>query len=116
MNSSGFIRRMMAINMEAEQFLQKVCETIERQLRCWDETYTLRLQKDLLKADSYKIEVDHPLGKSYVIMLIVKDVQTLQRKSPYALDHFIWWSLEEKGLMIRPTVGNYLMHCNLINN
>jgi len=112
-NSSGFIRGMMAKNVVTEEFLQKVCETIERQLQLWDETYRLRFYKELLALDAYKIVVNRSSGESYTVLLAVNDVQVMQQDSPYALDRFIWKTLEEQGLTIQPSNGNYLTYCNL---
>src|SRR5690625_7310736 len=80
---------MMAKNMVTEEFLQKVCETIERQLQLWDETYRLSFYKELLALDAYKIVVNRSSGESYTVLLAVNDVQVMQQDSPYALDRFI---------------------------
>src|SRR5690625_7852138 len=89
---------MMAKNMVTEEFLQKVCETIERQLQLWDETYRLRFYKELLALDAYKIVVNRSSGESYTVLLAVNDVQEMQQDSPYELIRIIWTTYEEHGM------------------
>ncbi|GGA93061.1 hypothetical protein [Ornithinibacillus halotolerans] len=105
MNTSGFIRGLMAKNVDEETFLTHVVSSIEKQLKEWDEYYVVRL----VKLTNYVVVVQNgnliisvPISKSQLI--------SFQSQSPYSLDRYIWNELHRKAVMIGESNGNYLTY------
>lgn len=103
MNSSGWIRGMMAKNYENEKFLLHVGEGIEKQLQEWDANYSVNIMK--LRDYHFVVRIGE---KYYETVLSEKDIRELQSKGPYSLDYKIWSDLEEEGLEIKWGYGDYL--------
>lgn len=103
MNVSGFIRRLMSRNLNEEEFVIKVSNTIEQQLKEWDGHYEVIV----LKLKNYHWIIKRK-EVHYSMELTEREVQQLQRRSPFALDRKLWDELEKQGLPIFKGVGNYL--------
>ncbi|MUV38753.1 hypothetical protein JNUCC1_02624 [Lentibacillus sp. JNUCC-1] len=103
MNTTGFIRGYMSKGYDGERFLHHVAGTVQRQLQEWDEAYAV----EVIKMHSYVVSVRN---RDETINLIISEglLSSLQDRSPYALDRYIWSALEEGGLEIRDFEGNYL--------
>ena len=110
MNSTGFVRGMMSKSTEPEVYLKHVVNTVGRQLDKWDEDYEVSLLQDLLDETSYDMVVRLE-DKIYQVNLELPLVETLQNKSPYSLDRYIWEGLQGGGLVIEKTHGDYLEKC-----
>lgn len=108
MNTSGWIRGMIAKNYENEAFLLFVGEGIERQLQEWDEKYAV----NIMKLADYHFIVKN--GETYYETVISKSrIAELQAVSSFALDAEIWSGLERDGLTIIKGYGNYLDYVGL---
>lgn len=112
MNSSGWIRGMMAKSYDTEKMLTKVVDTMRLQLKEWDKDYQVRLLEELLEKDVYYIVVTKG-QESFRVTLPKYRIKLLQETSPYALDKHIWNVLKQQGLQIGQSKGNYLQNVYL---
>ena len=103
MNASGWVRGMMSKNYENERYLLHVGEVIERQLQEWDEKYWV----NIMKLKDYHFIVRYE-DEYYETVLSEVEINELQDKSPFSLDHKIWSDLEQEGIKIQWGYGNYL--------
>ena len=93
----------MAKSYDGESFLLHVAEVIERQLKEWDESYEVIVMKLI----DYEVVVKEE-NRSYELLLTEDALLTLQQKSPYALDRYLWLELEKQGLEIVRGNGDYI--------
>lgn len=103
MNSSGFIRGIMSKNLSNEAFVLRVGQTIEDQLKEWDEAYCV----NIMKMKDYIFVVKHG-EKDYWLEMTEEELAKIQDQSPYSLDAKIWLELERQGVAIQLGCGNYL--------
>ena len=103
MNVNRFARSIMAENYDGESFLLHVSAVIERQLKEWDETYDVIVMKLI----DYEVVVKKE-NRYYELLLTEKALLSLQQKSPYALDRYLWLELEKQGLRIVRGNGDYI--------
>ena len=98
MNTQGWIRGMMAKNMEAEKFLHHVTECLCREF-----------EMDL---HVRKFEGEHviKLGEHECRISLEKAAE-LQQKSPYALDRYLLDQLRAKGFEFEVTRSQYIRYC-----
>ncbi|NMD71771.1 hypothetical protein HHO41_15840 [Bacillus sp. DNRA2] len=103
MNVSGWIRAYMSKSMNNEEFLIKVANVIEKQLKEWDENYEVYI----MKLTDYEFNVKK--GETYLeVVLTEAELDELQKQAPFSLDVKIWKELERQGLEIIKGHGNYL--------
>jgi hypothetical protein len=103
MNIRGYSRGVISRNLCAEKFLVHVAETIETQLKEWDENYEVWI----MKFQEYALTVKK--GELYYhLNLSEKEIDSLQKENPYSLDRKIWKELEKQGLPIIKGYGNYI--------
>lgn|SRR5699024_3727152 len=104
MNSSGFVRGLFSKNAESDVFIQTVVNTIKQQLAIWDEDAYVEL---IEREESYTIKCSFD-NQAYELVVSKLKVKQLQAKSPYSLDEYIWTHLQERGLVVRFSRGDYL--------
>jgi hypothetical protein len=102
-NVNRFARSVMAKSYDGESFLVHVAEVMERQLKEWNEAYEVLVMKLI----DYEVLVKKE-NRSYEILLTENAVLSLQQKSPYALDRYLWQELEKQGLKIVRGNGDYI--------
>lgn len=107
MNASGMIRGYMSKGYGAEDFLNHVSTTIQRQLQEWDENYEVKVEKRQNAHFLITVYLDTPIHK---VGMTKDEVQTAQEKSPFALDRHIWGELQNQGMLILYSSGNYLSY------
>lgn len=105
MNSSGFIRGLMAKNFDNERFLLHVAECIERQLKEWDENYEVMVAK----MPDYFFVIRNA-KKSIYFTITEKKAKELQEEFIFALDRHIWLELQKQGVKLQNGQGNYLSY------
>lgn len=105
MNINGVARGYMARNLCAEEFLKKVGEMVECQLKEWDLHYELNIMK--LKRASYELEIRNQ-DDYYRVPLSTFDIRYHQNSGAYQLDKRIWKELADQGLTIITGKGNYI--------
>lgn len=103
MNVMGFIRGLMSKNMDNESFFIRVAETVEAQLKEWDENYEVMV----MKLKDYEFYVYRGETSCHV-SISEQEAAALQDKSPFSLDYKIWRSLEEQGLEVLSGYGDYI--------
>lgn len=105
MNLESFIRSMMKDNenFSDEDFLNHVVDTLEAQLKEWDDNYLVELIKD----DEY-ILVIHGVQMTHYLRITKKDITELRQKGDYALDRNILTRLYHLGLAIQNFDGPYM--------
>ncbi len=108
MNTSGWIRGMIAKNYESEDFLLFVGEGIERQLLEWDGNYAVNIMK--LADYHFIVRLEETY---YETVISERRIAELQATGPFALDAEIWNGLVQDGLSIVKGYGNYLDYVGL---
>ena len=103
MNVNRFARSVMAKSYNSESFLVHVAEVMERQLKEWNEEYEVLV----MKLVDYEVVVKKE-NRSYELLLAEKTLLSLQQKSSYALDRYLWLELEKQGLQIVRGNGDYI--------
>lgn len=103
MNISGMVRGYMSKNMNSEKFMITVVESIEKQLKDWDQEYEVLL----LKLKNYEIIVKKK-DYSYHVSLSDDELSSLQLKSPFSLDRKIWNELQSLGIEIIKGHSKYI--------
>lgn len=103
MNSSSFVRSLLAKKMTGEKFLLHVLQMVERQLQEWDDYHLI-----VMKFRDYEILIT--CGNQEIEHIIISEqrLAELQQKSPYSLDLTIWEELLKKGINIKKDGGSYL--------
>jgi hypothetical protein len=96
MNTNGMARGYMAKNMGTENFVKHVLTCIERELS--EQDVKTRVIGYIL-IDSLYIQVQ-VFSVQYGSVIPLREVNKLQRKSPYSLDRRIWTELFQAGLDI----------------
>ncbi|WP_318502437.1 hypothetical protein [Bacillus sp. T3] len=103
MNINGVAREYMARFQSGEEFFKQVADQIERQLKEWDPQYEVFL----MRFSYYELVIKN--GEQYYnIQLTYSELDSLQKKAPYALDRKIWKDLNALGLPIIKGYGNYI--------
>jgi len=103
MNTSGFLRGMMAKGTDPERFIIHVANCVERELKQWDENYRVVM----MKLQNYEIYINYE-DTSYHLTISEDELVELKQKGPYSLNQRIWFDLQNQGMEIVMGYGNYL--------
>lgn len=106
MNINGLARGLMSSRKSGEEFYLHVVNCIEQQLKEWNEDYEEAIVMKLGNAD-YQLMIRNK-EQVYCVALSQQEIESLQKSSPYALDHILWRDLEKQGLPIIRGFGNYI--------
>jgi len=98
MNTQGWIRGMMAKNMEAEKFLHHVTECLGREFEADSQ------------AQKFEAEYIIKLGEHECSISMEKATE-LQQKSPYALDRYLLDQFRGQGFDFEVTRSQYIRYC-----
>ncbi|WP_147532958.1 hypothetical protein [Bacillus marasmi] len=100
---SSWIRAYMSRSMKNEEFLIRVANVVEQQLKEWDENYEVYV----LKLKDYEFNVKN--GDCYYdVMISEEELDSLQKQAPFSLDIKLWKDLEQKGVEIIKGDSSYL--------
>lgn len=105
MNSSSFIRTQMIQQTSAKDFFNHLGKCVQQELSENGESCEVVVRT----WPHYYMSVAF-LGKTYQLGFKKRAVNRLMQKGIFALDQTIWMMLEQQGLMIPDTSGNYMKH------
>lgn len=105
MNVQGWIRGYMSKSMDHEKFLLSVVELMEKEMKEWDETF----YGILMKLSDYRLVIKNN-ESSYEVTITENELATLQDRSPFSVDRYLWEQLEKQGLEIKSGYGNYIYY------
>lgn len=103
MNINGLGRSYLARYREGEKFIIHVADLIERQLKEWSPEYEVFL----MKFSDYELIIKNK-DQYYHAKIAEKELESLQKSGPYALDRRVWSELQNQGLAIKMGYGNYM--------
>lgn len=105
MNTSGIIRGYMAKNMETEEFIKRVIETLNREFEELDNGILLEVKNDefLIGMGKYQISISKEVAE--------------ELKSPYGLDKYILDEFQKQGFKLDKNRSQYIQYCygNFVN-
>lgn len=99
MGDPNFIREKLSKNMDPDKFFAHVMRVVERKLIEWEHDVYILYDWSHYKDDvciSFIID-----DRFFTFYLGKKEIESLQRKSPYFLDRLIWTELIKRGIVIR---------------
>ena len=98
MNTQGWIRGMMAKNMEAEKFLHHVTECLGREFR--------------MDSQIREFEAEYIVKlRAHECIIGLEKASELQQKSPYALDRYLLDQFRGQGFNFEVTRSQYIRYC-----
>lgn len=105
MNSSSFIRTQMIQQLSAKDFFKHLGNCVQRELSENGDACEVVVKT----LPHYYMTVKFQ-GKTYRFAFKKSQVNRLMKEEIFALDRTIWMTLEQKGLIIPETSGNYMRH------
>ncbi|WP_199426617.1 hypothetical protein [Thermaerobacillus caldiproteolyticus] len=96
MNENQLIRSYMASHLKVKTFAAHVACCIRQQLLQFDRSAVVHLDH----GTNFFLFYGQALGRSFQVILTLAEVEELKAEGPYALDRYIWYELEAKGISI----------------
>lgn len=99
MSESSFIREMLSKSTLPDKFFAHVIRVVEKELIDWGHDVIILFDwPENIDEISISFIID---GRFFSFYIGKKEIEGLQRKSPFFLDRLIWTELIKRGIIIK---------------